>query len=84
MYVLLEAPLKQHVSDRFVALKLRESGNFMKFQLDTGAECNVVPLEMYKEATCDVQLSKVVPSMDAIVAFGGSKMLLAWHVVLSV
>ena len=56
----------------------------MKFQLDTSAECNVVPLEMYKEATGDVLLSKVMPSMDTIVAFGGSKMLLAGHVLLPV
>ena len=41
-----EDPLGKSTSDQFVTLKLRESGNFMKFQLDTGAECNVVPVEM--------------------------------------
>ena len=82
VYVLREAPLKKCASDQFMTLKLQKSGNFMKFQLDTGAECNVVPLEMYKEVTGDVLLSKVVPSMDAIVAFGGSKMLLAGCVLL--
>ena len=49
VYILCDAPLKQCTSDRFVTLKLRESGNFMKFQLDTGAECNVVPLECTKK-----------------------------------
>ena len=84
VYILREAPLKQCTSDRFVTLKLQESGNFMKFQLATGAECNVVPLEMYKEATGDILLSTVMPSTDAIVAFGGSKMLLAGRVLLPV
>ena len=52
----------------------------MKFQLDTDAECNVVPLKMYKEATGDI-LFKVMLSMDAIVDFGESKMLLAEYVL---
>ena len=46
----------------------------MKFLLDTGAECNVVSLKLYKEVTGDVLLQNVKPSYDAIVAFGGSKM----------
>ena len=44
VYILREAPLKQCAPDRFVTLKLQESGNFMKFQLDTGAECSVVQI----------------------------------------
>ena len=49
----------------------------MKFLLDTSAECLVVPLKLYKEATGDVLLQNIIPSNDAIVAFGGSKMRLA-------
>ena len=56
----------------------------MTFQQDTSAECNVVPLEMYIEVRGDVLLSKVMPSTVAIEIFGGSKKLLAWHVLLPV
>ena len=30
----------------FITLKLK-SGNFLRFQVDTGAKCNVMPLELY-------------------------------------
>ena len=36
VYVLHEALLVQSGADRFVILRLRKSGNFMKFLLDTG------------------------------------------------
>ena len=38
---------------QLVTLKL-ESGNYVRFQPDTGAQCNVVPLHLYKKATNDV------------------------------
>ena len=67
VYVLHEALLVQSGADQFVTLRLRKSGNYMKFLLDTSAECNVVPLKLYKEATGDVLLQNVTPSNDAIV-----------------
>ena len=33
---------------QLVTLKL-ESGNYLRFQPDTGAQCNVVPLHLYNE-----------------------------------
>ena len=75
---------REQVSDRFVTLRLRESGNYMKFQLDTGAECNVIPLRLYKKATGDFQLKKITSCNDEIVAFGGSKLKLAGRVLLPV
>ncbi len=56
----------------------------MKFQLDTGAECNVVPLSLYKKATGDVKLKNVMSTDDEIVAFGGSKLKLTGRVLLPV
>ena len=35
---------------QLVTLKL-ESGNYLRFQVDTGAQCNVVPVSLYKKAT---------------------------------
>ena len=67
----------QPATDRFVMLKLRNSGNYRKFQLDTGPECNAVPLHLYKKATGDIKLSNVTPCNDAIVAFGCTKLILS-------
>ena len=83
-YHVQEVSCVQPATDKFVTLKLRNSGNYMKFQLDTGAECNVVPLHMYKKATGDIKLRNVTPSNDAIVAFGGTKLTLKGRVLLPV
>jgi len=37
-------------NSQLVTLKL-ESGNYLRFQPDNGALCNVVPLYFYKKAT---------------------------------
>lgn len=50
------------------------NGNYLKFQLDTGAQCNVVPLHLYQGATGDTKLQKVVPSNAHIVSYGGTRM----------
>ena len=54
-----------------VTVKL-ESGNHIRFQVDTGAQCNVLPLAIYKKATRDVTLSKVVPTNTQIRAYAGA------------
>ena len=56
---------------QLVTLKL-ESGNYLRFQVDTGAQCNVVPLVLYKKATKDHQLKKVTPARQKITAYGGT------------
>ncbi len=33
-----------------VTLQL-DSGNYLRFQVDTGVQCNVVPIDLYKKAT---------------------------------
>ena len=55
---------------QLVTLKL-ESGNFLRFQPDTGAQCNVVPLHLYKKASRDFELLNVTPINTAIVSYGG-------------
>ena len=37
---------------QLVTLKL-ESGNFLRFQVDTGAQCNVIPVSLYQKASGD-------------------------------
>ncbi len=68
---------------QFVTLEL-ESGNYMRFQADTGAQCNVVPVELYKKATKDLQLAKVTPTKSRITAYGGTTLPVVGTVLLRV
>ena len=61
-----------------VTLKLINSGNFMT----TRAECNVIPVHVYKQTTGDVMVGNVKPSDNRIVAFGGTKLSLRGEVML--
>ena len=70
---------------QLVTLKL-ESGNYLRFQPDTGTQCNVVPLHLYKKATKDVDLCNVTPVNTAIISYGGTSIpilgkvhLRVWH-----
>ena len=56
---------------QLVTLKL-ESGNYLRFQPDTGARCNVVPLHLYKKATRHFNLLNVTPVSTAIISYGGT------------
>ena len=56
---------------QMVTLKL-ESGNSLRFQLDTGAQCNVVPVHLYKKASKDQQLKHMKPTKTKLTAYGGA------------
>ena len=56
---------------QLVTLKL-ESANYLHFPPDTGAQCNVAPLHLYKKTTKDVDLCNVTPLNTAIISFGGA------------
>ncbi|KAI0207901.1 hypothetical protein LSAT2_007448 [Lamellibrachia satsuma] len=56
-----------------VTLKL-DSGSYIRFQIDSGAQCNVVPLKLYQRATKDVRLKDVNRCQSSILAFGGSRL----------
>lgn len=56
---------------QFVTLKL-DSGNYLRFQVDTGAQCNVIPLNLYKKAAKDDHLRYVTPVKQSITAYGGT------------
>ena len=68
-----------------VTLKL-ESGNYLRFQPDTGAQCNVIPVHLYRKATKDVDLCNVTPVNTTIISYGGTSIpilgkvrLRVWH-----
>ena len=71
MYQIEVAAVKLDDS-QLVTLKL-ESGNFIRFQPDTGAQCNVLPLQVYRKASKDEKLKKVNCTQASLVAYGGSK-----------
>ena len=48
----------------------RESGNHLCFHVDTGAQCNVIPLALYKKATNDFMLEYVTHAKPQITAYG--------------
>ena len=48
-----------------------ESGSYIRFQVDTGAQCNVVRPNTYKKATGDMNVSKVSPTQTQLTAYGG-------------
>ena len=56
---------------QLVTLKL-DSGNYLRFQVDTGAQCNVIPLSLYKKATRDYKLEHLTPADMKITAYGGN------------
>jgi hypothetical protein len=68
---------------QLVTLRL-EIGSHIRFQLDTGALCNVVPLSVYKKATNDLTLAQVSPSRMRITAYGGTTLPVVGTVLLCV
>ena len=68
---------------QLVTLRL-ESGNYLCFQPDTGAQCNVIPVELYKKAANDPDLRQVKPANSAISAYGGSRLPIVGQVTLRV
>ena len=58
---------------QLVTLKL-DSGNYLRFQPDTGAQCNVIPVNLYKKAAKDHKPAHVQSINSAIVAYGGTKL----------
>ena len=62
------APVKLS-DDQTVTLKVRERHD-IRFQLDSGADCNVMPIHVYMVATSDDQLIKVKSSLVHLLGYG--------------
>ena len=52
--------------------------------MDTGAQCNVIPLNVYRKATKDYSLQNIVLSQQKIIAYGGSTIPVCGTVLLRV
>ena len=83
IYVVSEIAVVTLDDTQLVTLCL-ESGNYLRFQPDTGAQCNVIPVHLYKKAANDPDLKQIKPTNSAISAYGGSKLLVLGQVTLRV
>ncbi len=52
--------------------------------MDTGAQCNVLPLKVYKKATKDMALALVTHARSPITAYGGSTLPVVGTVLIQV
>ena len=82
-YVISDVPAFSIDDSQLVTLQL-EPGNCLRFQPDTGAQCNVIPLELYKKATTDTELKKVTLSKTKISTYGGSRLHVVGKVIVPV
>ena len=60
-----------------------ESGGYVRFHVDTGAQCNLLPLDTYKKATGDISL-KGNKSSPKVTTYGGGALPVAGTVLLKV
>ena len=79
----LQIPIHCLDDSQLVTLRL-QSGSYVRFQVDTGAQCNVMPLKTYQEATGDVDLSKVSAIQTQVTAYGGGTLPVVGSVKLKV
>ena len=67
-------PLQLHIhcldDSQLITLGL-ESGSYVRFQVDTRAQCNMLPLHAYREATGDANLRHVTPIETQVTTYGG-------------
>ena len=68
---------------QFITLRIK-SGSYIRFQVDTGAQCNVLPLDTYKKATGDNTLSDVTATNTQVTAYGGATLPVIGSVILVV
>ena len=81
--LILQLPVHCLDDSQFVTLRIK-TGGFIRFQVDTGAQCNVLPLDTYKEATGDRALREVTPTNSRVTAYGGATLPVVGKVVLRV
>lgn len=83
VYVISDVAAITLDDSQLVTFKL-DSGNYLRFQPDTGAQCNVIPVHLYKKAAKDPKLRNVTPVNSAISAYGGSRLPVVGRVLLRV
>ena len=68
--------------DIFVSTK--KPGNQVRFQVDTGSECNLLPTKLYKSLTGDTNLSMLRKCHKSIVSYTGERRQIAGKINLRV
>jgi len=58
---------------QLVTLKL-ESGNHLRFQPNTGAQCNVILVSLHRKVTKDYRLKRMTPANAQLSAYSGLKL----------
>ena len=70
-------------NSQFITLA-SESGNFLRFQVDTGTQCNVLPVSVSARAMGDIKLKQVTPIRSSISVYGGTSILVFRRVIIQV
>ena len=69
--------------EQLVTLRL-SSENYLHIQPDTGAQWNIIPVQLYRKAANDPDLKEVKPSDSTISVYGGSQLPVIGQVTLRV
>ena len=70
VFQVFKVSANQSSDSSLVTLKV-PSGNFIRFEIDTGARCNVLLVHIYKKATGDCDLKRVTPAKSSIISYDG-------------
>ena len=68
VFQVFKVSANQNSDSSLLTLKV-PSGNFIRFEIDTGARCNVLPIHIYKKSTGDFDLKHVTPAKSSIVSY---------------
>jgi len=69
--------------EQLMTLQL-SSGNYLRFQADTAAQCNIIPVQLYRKAANGPDLKEVKPSKLTISAYGGPQLPVVGQVTMRV
>ena len=64
--------VKMGLDDSQIVTVQLKSGCYVRFQVDNGAQCNVLPVLLYQKATKDYNLAQIDPVKSNIIAYGGA------------
>ena len=70
VFQVFKVATSQSSDSNLVTVKV-PTGNFIRFEIDTGARCNVLPVHIYKKATGDFDLKQVNPANSSVVSYDG-------------
>ena len=63
---------KAKVATTNLHINKQEKENIVKIQIDTGAQCNILPVETYIKVTGDAQLQSIKPCKKKIIQQGAT------------